>query len=563
MRNAFQDDENKTAMMDLGLGNAFPIVREVYKNLQKLTYVAEHLGELRPKDIELIENTANRTLDWRYLNQDGTKSDWQVLVPLVDITGQSPELRVNSQSMLQWKYVNEPDSQWRNIFDMSGYVQQTAQNTQDIAALKNEFSFIHGTSGATKVGFGNRSVAEAFVLAQGEFTQIPQYPNGFKGQATRIVAGQGRVLSSSRGSPSNFVTDTAPQMLDQLWTDVNLPELGVNWVAHRALQTIVGPNSNAMVAGLFSEMTTYNPGHGEAVGLVGFSKAMADKKTTTQQFHCWGGWFVGSNQGWRANVAGFEANATNQWADMPDNSDPMNSYPADFSICGQFFNDWSTYHGTRGWNVAGNTPYGMDTSKDIGPDNPIDPDNRVGWWNGGVIQDFVANGLWIDSSIKWQDPKTKQVPADPVGMTFGHHINRLMAFNVAVGDTRYQLNMESQKLTWRGAYNHWYAQMDDATKNLRFQNDKFAMTQSGRLNVGGVDSPGNTSLAGNGLTITGDNLLPLVLGVTTQGNTAPGKDLACIRVEKGTDPGTLKLVVYAGTSNIGAVIKDNIGLGNS
>ena len=135
MRNAFQDDDNKTAMMDLGLGNAFPIVREVYKNLQKLTYVAEHLGELRPKDIELIENTANRTLDWRYLNQDGTKSDWQVLVPLEDITGQSPELRVNAQSMLQWKYTNEPDSQWRNIFDMSGYVTQVAQNTQDIANL--------------------------------------------------------------------------------------------------------------------------------------------------------------------------------------------------------------------------------------------------------------------------------------------------------------------------------------------------------------------------------------------------------------------------------------------
>ncbi|WVK90007.1 hypothetical protein [Burkholderia phage vB_BpP_HN02] len=98
--------------------------------------MAEHLGELRPKDIELIENTANRTLDWRYLNQDGTKSDWQVLVPLVDITGQSPELRLNSQGMLQWKYTNEPDSQWRNIFDASGMFAQIDVLNSKVAALE-------------------------------------------------------------------------------------------------------------------------------------------------------------------------------------------------------------------------------------------------------------------------------------------------------------------------------------------------------------------------------------------------------------------------------------------
>ncbi|UNI71515.1 hypothetical protein [Burkholderia phage vB_BpP_HN01] len=132
--------------VDKRLGNSFPIVEAVYRQLQHIKYLAENLNELRPKDIELQENVANKTLDWRYIEKDGTKGPWQVLLPLIDITGQSPEIRVSADAHIQWKYTNEPDSAWRNIFDLSGYLDQISQNKQAIDAL-------HSSAGAGLIGY--------------------------------------------------------------------------------------------------------------------------------------------------------------------------------------------------------------------------------------------------------------------------------------------------------------------------------------------------------------------------------------------------------------------------
>ena len=139
--------------VDKRLGNSFPIVEAVYRQLQHIKYLAENLNELRPKDIELQENVANKTLDWRYIEKDGTKGPWQVLVPLIDITGQSPEMRVSADAKIQWKYTNEPDSAWRNIFDLSGYLDQIGKNTTDIAGIKTRLDEFNSLTGSTKIGF--------------------------------------------------------------------------------------------------------------------------------------------------------------------------------------------------------------------------------------------------------------------------------------------------------------------------------------------------------------------------------------------------------------------------
>ncbi|UNI71518.1 coiled stalk of trimeric autotransporter adhesi [Burkholderia phage vB_BpP_HN04] len=244
MRNAFQDDENKSAMVDLGLGNAFPIVREVYKNLQKLTYVSEHLGELRPKDIELIENTVNRTLDWRYLNQDGTKGNWQVLVPLVDITGQSPEMRISAGYMLQWKYTDEPASAWRNIFDLSGYVallQETRviadKATQDIVSLSTSTATgISSLSTATSTGLSstNSSVESLSTSTQ---TGLSSAVSSVASLSTTVSSGIGSLstaLSTALSTTTSLSTSastglsTATSSVASLSTGLSSTNSGVS-----------------------------------------------------------------------------------------------------------------------------------------------------------------------------------------------------------------------------------------------------------------------------------------------------------------------------------------------
>lgn len=65
-----------------------------------------------------------------------------------------------------------------------------------------------------------------------------------------------------------------------------------------------------------------------------------------------------------------------------------------------------------------------------------------------------------------------------------------------------------------------------------------------------------------GLTINGDVANPLIIAKDSVPVTPPGAGNLSLRVEVGTNPGTLKIVAYAGTSSSGVVIADNIGSGN-
>ena len=59
-----------------------------------------------------------------------------------------------------------------------------------------------------------------------------------------------------------------------------------------------------------------------------------------------------------------------------------------------------------------------------------------------------------------------------------------------------------------------------------------------------------------------DNDRPFMLTKCTVAVTAPGVGKFVIRPEPGTNPGTLKLVSYAGTSTTPTVLQDNVGAGN-
>jgi hypothetical protein len=382
------------------------------------------------------------------------------------------------------------------------------------------------------------------------FEQIPEYPQTFKAQATRIEPGAGSIQTKTEGSSSSYSTQTNPVDMTQLWTNAVVSPIGTNWVANKAIQTTVGPASNALIAGLFSETATYNPGVGEAIGIVGMSRALADRTGSVTQFDAWGGWMIGTNNGWRANVAGLEVNATNQYANWLDNTNPVGSYPANFAIGLQIYPDWSTFHNTRAISITPAANY------------PADPTNQVGWGVGILVSGYVQSGLFIDSNVLWQNPEAKTVAADPVGITFGHLTSRKMAFNLANGDTRFQLNVEGDYLMFRGDYLNWYFAMKDSDKNLYLINNKFRFDTNGRLNVGGNGSIGNAT--GTGVTVQGDNQHPLAISRSgTALSTAPGANVGVLRWQSGTNAGTLKLVAFAGTSTTGVTVVDNVGAGNS
>ena len=88
------------------------------------------------------------------------------------------------------------------------------------------------------------------------------------------------------------------------------------------------------------------------------------------------------------------------------------------------------------------------------------------------------------------------------------------------------------------------------------------------IGTGGVIIP-EGSLTFGGVTqnvaktfIEGDNAKPFALQKSTIAASAVGANRGMLRWEAGTNPGTLKLIAYSGTSTTGVTIVDNVGLGN-
>lgn len=67
---------------DFRIGDAFPIIEAVYKNLDKLKYIAENAQNFVLEQIEFRSNIELEAIEWRYTNYD-----WQVLCSFDELTG--------------------------------------------------------------------------------------------------------------------------------------------------------------------------------------------------------------------------------------------------------------------------------------------------------------------------------------------------------------------------------------------------------------------------------------------------------------------------------------------
>lgn len=66
---------------DFRIGDAFPIIEAVYKELDKLKYIAEHSDKFAKRDIELRANMDLQAIEWRYKDQD----DWLLMITFSDL----------------------------------------------------------------------------------------------------------------------------------------------------------------------------------------------------------------------------------------------------------------------------------------------------------------------------------------------------------------------------------------------------------------------------------------------------------------------------------------------
>lgn len=72
-----------TPLVDKRIGDAFPIVEEVYKHLSQLKYLAENSEKFVDKQIEFRANTGLGVIEWRYSDQP----EWMVLVSYDELVG--------------------------------------------------------------------------------------------------------------------------------------------------------------------------------------------------------------------------------------------------------------------------------------------------------------------------------------------------------------------------------------------------------------------------------------------------------------------------------------------
>ena len=229
-----------------------------------------------------------------------------------------------------------------------------------------------------------------------------------------------------------------------------------------------------------------------------------------------------------------------------DSGTPLYSDPEDYTYGLHLYPDWSTRHNTRAMSIR--------------------PNSLVGWATGILVSGWVDQGIYIDTTMKWRDAPTNTVANDPRGIVFGSKIMTKMAFQtgetaVTPGVDTWKVNVEGDYLLFRGDAANWYIGMKNGDKNLYLVNALFRFGTNGRLNVNGVADVG--AVNGAGITIQGNLAHPLAMTRSTVAMVAPGANVAVIRVEGGSTPGTTKLVAYSGTSTTGAVIVDNFGAGNS
>lgn len=72
-----------TAQVDKHIGDAYPAVEAVAQRLQEIIYLAQHLADIQPRDIELSAASAEQELLWRRAGE----TEWKVLATYQELLG--------------------------------------------------------------------------------------------------------------------------------------------------------------------------------------------------------------------------------------------------------------------------------------------------------------------------------------------------------------------------------------------------------------------------------------------------------------------------------------------
>lgn len=72
-----------TAQVDKHIGDAYPAVEAVAQRLQEIIYLAQHLADIQPRDIELSAASAEQELLWRRVGE----TEWKLLATYQELLG--------------------------------------------------------------------------------------------------------------------------------------------------------------------------------------------------------------------------------------------------------------------------------------------------------------------------------------------------------------------------------------------------------------------------------------------------------------------------------------------
>ena len=72
-----------TSAVDKQIGDAFPAVEAVAKRIQEIVYLAHHLNDIQPRDIELQAQSDQKELLWRRAGE----TEWKLLITYADLLG--------------------------------------------------------------------------------------------------------------------------------------------------------------------------------------------------------------------------------------------------------------------------------------------------------------------------------------------------------------------------------------------------------------------------------------------------------------------------------------------
>lgn len=350
------------------------------------------------------------------------------------------------------------------------------------------------------------------------------------------------------GVPGDYKTDEEPTIRTQMFTNLAREE-SQPWAASVIHQAVVGASAEEKVCTTLNEIFSYAVGHLEHIATINVAHARADSDTSPTGA-VWGEWSIALNHGFVSSLIGMEANFRNTTDNYYDSNDPIgDGEPARYCIGVQIFPDWSTKHGTRGLSIE-------PSSLQLG--------EPVGFSTGALITGFVDRGIYIDTNIQYKDPVTHLQAADPADIVFGFYNPSKLVFRNSKTEIGTELRKVDTSLIWYNRVRNltdYFLAFDESTGNVVTPNGKGILKNNGRIVVGDTtDTSNGTSQPG--ITIKDANLLPLVIERSTSGSTAPGKNYGCLKFLPGTNAGTLKLVAFAGTSNTGVTIIDNVGAGN-